>query len=138
MSPQQKIIFRIIDANLNRCREGLRVIEDISRFCFDNAAVSQSLKRIRHQLVGAVKHNKKIVLSREVLKDVGRQYQVLEGKRKSLFDLIIANFRRVEESLRVLEEVAKVVMPVKAKIFKKLRFQTYRIEKKFYAEYDKF
>ena len=30
-------IYRVIDANLNRLKEGLRVVEDIKRYVFDDA-----------------------------------------------------------------------------------------------------
>jgi thiamine-phosphate pyrophosphorylase len=39
---------RLIDANLNRAREGLRVLEDLARFELDDAALSERAKQIRH------------------------------------------------------------------------------------------
>lgn len=45
---------RILDANLNRAREALRVMEDIARFALNDAALSGELKAIRHDLREAV------------------------------------------------------------------------------------
>ena len=125
-----KRIFRIVDANLNRSREGLRVIEDIVRFYLDHAGLARSLKSVRHQLSRAVKQNRRLLVSRKVATDVGREYSSLERSRKDIRGLSVANFRRVEESLRVLEEVAKIAMPAKAAVFKRLRFRVYGLEQK--------
>lgn len=126
-------LYRIIDANLNRSREGLRVIEDIVRFCIDDTGLCRTLKRLRHELADAVKDTKALIASRNSKHDVGRRFNpLLEGGGKKLRSLVIANFRRVEESLRVLEEVYKVMKPSKAKAFKNLRFRTYTLEKKVY------
>lgn len=119
-----------MDVNLNRAREGLRVIEDVVRFCGENKKLTTILKRVRHQLSGTVKDVGLLLASRNTKHDVGRQFAPgLEGTRK---DIIISNFRRVEESLRVLEEVSKILMPRKASIYKKLRFCVYNIEKRVY------
>ena len=32
-------LYRVIDANLNRLKEGLRVVEDVRRYGFDNLAM---------------------------------------------------------------------------------------------------
>lgn len=43
-------VFRIIDANLNRAREALRVMEEFARFGLDDATLSGAAKAIRHAL----------------------------------------------------------------------------------------
>ena len=47
-------ILRMIDANLNRTREGLRVMEDCARFGIDDAKLSERLKIARHALRSAI------------------------------------------------------------------------------------
>ena len=42
--------LRIIDANLNRAAEGLRVLEDIARLGLNDASLSERLKTLRHEL----------------------------------------------------------------------------------------
>ncbi|NUQ47810.1 MAG: thiamine phosphate synthase, partial [Phycisphaerae bacterium] len=43
-------IARILDANLNRAAEALRVMEEHARFGIDDAGLSESLKALRHRL----------------------------------------------------------------------------------------
>src|SRR3954466_6150090 len=40
--------YRILDANFNRAREALRVLEDYARFALDDDALCTELKRVRH------------------------------------------------------------------------------------------
>lgn len=128
-----KKLFRIIDVNLNRSREGLRVIEDIARFYLDNKNLTGILKGIRHQIANTVKDADLFLLNRQSDSDVGRRFEpLLEGNKKDIKELVISNFRRVEESLRVLEDVSKIIMPKKADVYKKLRFRVYTLEKRIY------
>ena len=125
-----KKYLRVIDANLNRAREGLRVIEDTARFVEDNAVAFTSIRAIRHALEKITRGiYPELLRHRDSLADSGRV--IKEGKREGIKPLLSANFRRVEESLRVLEEYGKIVSPSAAPKFKKLRFQTYILEKQF-------
>ncbi len=124
-----KKIDRLIDANLNRLREGLRVLEDISRYIFDNKELSSSFKRLRHSLQEAYLIER--VKQRDILKDVGKATTKSELKRDNLIDLIVANFARVEESSRVLEESFKLINPSLSPLFKELRYKIYNLEKEF-------
>lgn len=125
--------YRIIDANMNRAREGLRVIEDIARFCLNDGSLTKALKKARHEITDTVKDIDLLLSSRESSSDVGSKFNILlEGGKKDIQGLIISNFRRVEESLRVLEDISKVFLPQKTNIFKKLRFRIYTLEKKVY------
>ncbi|MEE9401124.1 MAG: thiamine phosphate synthase, partial [Dehalococcoidia bacterium] len=44
-------MLRILDANLNRIGEGLRLLEDISRFTLNDSDLSEQLKALRHELL---------------------------------------------------------------------------------------
>lgn len=127
----KKELFRVVDANYNRAKEGLRVCEDIARFVFDDKSMTARLKRIRHGLTEAVGPLglREIVTAREILKDVGRATIKSETKRSSVGDLLYANSQRVKESLRVLEEFAKLVNINAARKLKRLRYAVYSIEK---------
>ena len=46
----EQCVARLIDANLDRAREGLRVVEDWCRFGLDRADLVQPLKDWRQQL----------------------------------------------------------------------------------------
>lgn len=131
---QRQAINRIIDANFNRTKEGLRVCEEIVRFVLNNRSLSFSFKHIRHALDGAFCKSpipKGVLLkSRDVRKDVGCSMQHVELQRKSIEDVFFANIQRVKESLRVLEEFTKITKPQSAFVFKKIRYGVYALEKK--------
>ncbi len=46
--------LRIIDANANRAREGLRFLEDHARFEINDADLARTFKTLRHDLTSAV------------------------------------------------------------------------------------
>jgi thiamine-phosphate pyrophosphorylase len=67
-----KNLYRIIDANSDRVREALRVIEDFARFHMDSGELSLELKRLRHGFCAAVAElGDALVSAREVQGDVG-------------------------------------------------------------------
>ncbi len=128
-------IYRIIDANLNRSREGLRVCEDISRFALNSRTLTEELKSVRHGIsdIAKAKSARLAVLSasRDSDKDVLRCSAFeAEMRRASLDDIFAANIERVKESLRVLEELFKLIDDKSSSRFCGLRFRVYSIEKK--------
>jgi thiamine-phosphate pyrophosphorylase len=54
MSHAEHTVLRIIDANVNRAREALRVMEDYARLGLDDASLSAAIKETRHTLAQAV------------------------------------------------------------------------------------
>lgn len=130
----KKNIFSIIDANINRAKEGLRVVEDIARFIYKDKKNSNQLKKTRHKInsiLSTLTHSYSLLLhSRDSIKDVGRKTKSKsEFKRKSFSDIVISNFKRIQESLRVLEEISKILDKKSALKFKDLRYEVYEIEK---------
>ncbi|OQX81501.1 MAG: hypothetical protein B6D56_02170 [Candidatus Omnitrophica bacterium 4484_70.1] len=135
---KEKNLYRIIDANFNRCKEGLRVIEDIFRFLQKNDALRKKVRRIRHKLDKLIKDSrflKKLMEARDSMNDLGRKMDDLELKRKNIEDIVFGNFQRVKESLRVLEELLKILDKEKTEFIKKTRYQIYKIEKDVYLEW---
>ncbi len=132
----EKVFFRILDANANRLKEGLRVIEDIARFIKESKKLTGEIKKARHDVTFYISQlspdYKKQLKSRESKNDIGRKtYSKSEYERKDLQEILISNFKRVQESLRVLEEISKIKNTKVAKSFKNLRFKIYDLEKKF-------
>ena len=136
----QMEVWRVLDACLNRAREGLRVLEDFARFLANDSQISQELKSLRHELVAAEKslyqHSASGTLAGSVLKqrdtlgDVGTtQSTAGEKSRASLGDVVTANSRRVQESLRSLEEFGKLVSADFGSRMKQLRYRSYTVEK---------
>ena len=126
---------RIIDANLNRAGEGLHLLEEIARLAADDAELTRQLKTMRHELLrGDLAFNKELIQSRDSEGDVGADMEVPgEGKAKELPVIVVANARRVQEALRILEELAKTpdtTPRLDSDKFKKARFELYTIEQK--------
>jgi thiamine-phosphate pyrophosphorylase len=131
----KKEIYRIIDANLNRSREGLRVCEEISRFALESKPLTSRLKSVRHSISAIVKEHAgelgKLAESRDSDGDVLRCSKLeSEMKRQGLSDIFAANIERAKESLRVLEEIFKLIDNKSSSKFCNLRFKVYSIEKK--------
>ena len=131
----KKEIFRIIDANLNRSREGLRVCEEITRFALNSPSLTKELKSVRHTISNLAKpyllKSEGAVVSRDSEGDVGRASRSKsEMRRFSTADIFSANIERVKESLRVLEEFFKLIDKKSSHRFTRLRFRVYEIERK--------
>lgn len=124
--------LRIVDANFNRAKEGLRVCEDVCRFLLNDAVATKAWKQARHELTALISRIglKEVMTGRDVDGDAGRGSTKSESRRTNPTDIFYANCQRVKESLRVLEEFAKLQDVKTAEGLKKLRYDIYRIEKK--------
>ena len=126
------MLLRIVDANFNRAKEGLRVCEDICRFTIDNKNLTRNFKSVRHKLTEIISSLKlkTVIVARNIEGDIGKGSTVSEFKREKLFDIFIANSQRVKESVRVLEEFSKLLNKKLAQDLKSLRYKIYAYEKK--------
>ena len=126
---------RIIDANLNRSREGLRVCEEIARFHLSSPQLTKEFKSVRHavSLIAKTHYKERGALSRarDSSNDVGRVSKKPSEMRRSGFSgIFTANAQRAKESLRVLEEFYKLKDKKISTRFSRLRFRVYEIERK--------
>lgn len=144
-------ILRVLDACMNRAREGLRVLEDCARFVLNDAIGTEQLKSLRHELVaierllparptsesandaetsdGLSIPSNSPLLARDTINDVGTILtHSNERSRVSMTDLVTANCRRVQESLRSLEEFGKLVSIAFSEQAKQLRYRVYVTE----------
>ncbi len=131
MKPQA--VARILDANLDRAREGLRVLEEWFRFGLEEGKLSAECKAMRQAL--ARWHSDPLRLARDTPADPGTQIShPQEEQRRDLGHLLQANCSRVQEALRVLEEYGKLaesshwVAPGLAKLAKDMRYRLYVLE----------
>lgn len=125
-------LLRIFDAAANRAREGLRVIEDWVRFALDDAHLTQTLKQLRHDLALALAHVSwdQRLAARETQADVGTDITTSsEYSRENPQDVLTANFLRLQESLRSLEEFGKIIDPAVGAAIEQLRYRTYTIQR---------
>ncbi len=129
-------IARIIDANLNRACEGSRVLEEVARFINNDSNKVQQIKSLRHDIVSAAMEFEfdypQLLAARDIESDVGRDIKgKLEAERDNITKITMANFFRVKEALRAIEEFGRPVNPDAAEKIKKLRYRVYAIEKHF-------
>ena len=122
-----KGLHRVIDANLNRLKEGIRVIEDMARYANNNKSLSSRLKNLRH--LAKIEDIQPLLKSRDAQNDVLRPTIESEMERSSIESIIIANYKRAQESSRVLEELYKVVDPSLSEKFKTILYELYTLEK---------
>lgn len=124
---QEPAICRILDANLDRAREGLRIIEEWCRFGLNSGALANECKQMRQEL--AIWHTQEIRAARDTPQDPGTELtHPREEQRSSIEQLLQANLCRVEEALRVLEEYGKLYKPEMGAVFKQMRYRVYTLE----------
>ncbi|MBC7823209.1 MAG: thiamine phosphate synthase, partial [Candidatus Parcubacteria bacterium] len=123
----QPALYRILDANLDRTREGLRVVEEWCRFGLNDAQLTQQCKHLRQEL--AQWHTPELRAARNTPDDPGTELtHSQEEKRDSIEHVLQVNFCRIQEALRVLEEYGKVYSTEMAATVKQMRYQVYTLE----------
>lgn len=113
----------IIDANIHRVCEWLRVIEEYFRFVVNNQAFTNRLvwlrKKISHHTLSI--SDRARMQARNTELDV-RANEMIQS-RKNTYDLLLANMKRSQEALRVLEEYTG------DDAFRVFRYELYELEK---------
>lgn len=127
-NPLPPELLRVVDANLNRLKEGIRVIEDIARYVHNDKELSTALKNLRH--LCRIEPLEELLASRDSVNDVLRPTMQSEMNRTDLRSIVIANYKRSQESSRVLEEMYKIVDSALSERFKNIRYELYMLEKK--------
>jgi thiamine-phosphate pyrophosphorylase len=136
-NPHERLIaLQIIDVNLNRASEGLRVVEEYCRFVLSDAALTARCKSLRDRLHAAVEPISRIerLLARDTVNDVGTTSGFAEAVGRearvdSLEQIAIKNGERVKEALRVIEEYAKAIYPDLAAKIGSLRYEWYTLQR---------
>jgi len=134
VAKSDKRVERLIDANINRLREGLRTIEDVARYIMNSHVLSRKLKELRHKVKSV--YDPARLSFRDVENDVLKESTESEMDRSTLSDILSANFSRAQESSRVLEECFKLTSPSYSTLFKHIRYDLYSIEKEFFNLFD--
>jgi len=118
-------LFRTVDANLNRFKEGIRVVEDVLRYEY-NSPLAKELKDLRHI---KIPEYEKFVKYRDSVNDILKPSIKSEQTRTSVKDIVISNLKRAQESARVLEESFKIFDIITSEKFKSARYRLYTLEK---------
>lgn len=125
----QRVLYRILDANLDRAREGLRIVEEWCRFGLNDATLTEQLKHLRQTLGGW--HSNTLRQHRDTPGDTGTNLShPNEEQRDTLQAVVQVNCCRVQEALRALEEYGKLYSDEMASCAKQMRYQLYTLESK--------
>jgi len=128
----ERAVYRIIDANFNRAREALRVMEEFCRFALNNSSLTSRSKQLRHELAAEIVKfdSARLIACRDTLGDVGVN-KTVENQlgRESLNDCFTAACKRLPEALRVLAEVTQTMDAAVSRSIENLRYTAYTLEK---------
>lgn len=133
MSEAKAISVRIIDANLNRAREALRVMEEYARFGLDDGGISAAIKEARHDLAATIPAAiaPTLLLHRDIVDDVGREVRTdSEFARSDEVQVVQAATKRLSEALRAIEEYGKTIDPAFAAAVERIRYRGYELEQR--------
>jgi thiamine-phosphate pyrophosphorylase len=122
---------RVVDANLNRARESLRVLDDYCRFVLNDRVLTEHVKGLRHDLAAATARLPARVLlaGRDTPGDVGTSVTSgAEYVRHSPAEVAAINLKRLQEALRSAEEYGKVFGPEFGRAVEQIRYRTYALE----------
>jgi thiamine-phosphate pyrophosphorylase len=131
-SPEMSEAARIVDANLNRGREALRVLDDYARFTLNDRVLTEQFKAIRHRLAEAagLLFAATLLAARDTPNDVGTEITLSsEYTRTSAAQVAAVNLKRLQESLRSAEEFGKVLSADFARAVEAVRYETYTLER---------
>ncbi len=127
--------LRVIDANANRAREALRVIEDYARFVLNSDALCASLKQLRHDFAEILRpFLDDAILHRDTPGDVGTVNKTTaETSREDINHVVTAAGKRLGEALRTIEEFLKTEDAPAASRIERLRYRFYELERRIAA-----
>lgn len=130
-----KEMNRLLDANINRVSEGIRVVEDVARFVYNQKEFSKELREKRHYLRKLfIEKDRDFFNSRDTKRDVGieitKESQL--DKKSNIKNIVVGNFKRIQEGLRSIEEISKISCDYSiSKEVEALRYSFYNLEKEF-------
>ena len=125
-------VLRAFDASANRAKEAIRVVEDYVRFVLDDPYLTEQLKQLRHEMTTAIESVPISVrlAARETQADVGTQISTpTERVRDNTGSLVTANFSRLQEALRSMEEFGKLIDSAMAARLEQARYQAYTLHR---------
>ncbi len=144
--------MRIIDSNLNRAREALRVMEEYARLGLDDAGLTAAIKETRHALATAANEFEgkrvgdangtiaraeargSVVEHRDIVGDVGCDVATAaEYERSDSGHVALAAAKRLSEALRAVEEYGKTIDDAFAKAVEKIRYRGYELERRLHV-----
>ena len=111
------------------------MIEEYVRFALEDPQLTADYKQLRHDLAAtlAAIPERSRLLSRDTPGDVGTRIGVADEYRRSdVREVALASHKRLEQSLRCLEEYVKPLQPDVAPHFEALRYRAYTLARRLY------
>jgi thiamine-phosphate pyrophosphorylase len=130
--PEQLAAARVVDVNLNRGREALRVLDDHCRFVLGDRGLTERVKKLRHDLAGASARLPQglLLAARDTPNDVGTTVGTdREYSRTTPAEVAVVNVKRLQEALRSLEEYGKVLDAGFGQAVEAVRYEAYTLER---------
>jgi thiamine-phosphate pyrophosphorylase len=128
----ERAVYRIIDANFNRAREAIRVVEDYCRFALNSSLLYGRAKELRHRLTGAIRRldTGQLLSCRDTINDVGVD-RVVQNQlsRVDINECLTAGCKRLTEALRSLAEASQTLSRPVSQEIESLRYEAYTLEK---------
>jgi thiamine-phosphate pyrophosphorylase len=131
--------LRIIDVNLNRLDESLKIIEDIARFHLESGNLLSRTRKIRRVFLDLKRSlpMEAIIGARQSHLDLGRKAEFDSRTKKSTTATILSNLTRAREAARTIEETLKTIDTRLSSRMKEIRFQIYDIERDMVIQIEK-
>lgn len=123
---------RVVDANLNRARESLRVLDDYCRFVLADRHLTERAKDMRHRLAAATAKLPPgtLLAARDTPGDAGTTVTTGgEYERVSPAQVAAVNLKRLQEALRSVEEFGKIFGPDFGRAVEQVRYDAYTLER---------
>ncbi len=126
-------VLRMLDANLNRLAEALRVVEDVCRFHWNQPGFGAAFKGLRHGIFSALESSgvarSDLSRQRDIEGDVGRDIDSPAATDLGPEALAFRNLERAKEALRVVQECCRSCVPAAERRLQEIRYRLYAEEK---------
>lgn len=125
--------LRLLDANANRAREGIRTAEDYIRFQIGAERWALRLRDARRRIADALRvlaSDEELLRARGVQTDAGHpgRAEPLHPSEEAPRQVAVRGLKRAQEALRVLEEFTRGPAPESSRTLARLRFDLYEAE----------
>jgi thiamine-phosphate pyrophosphorylase len=137
--PDMTDVYQVLDANLNRAREGIRLAEEYFRFAVGDGPTTRLWKEARQELalMASLLGDRLLLAARDTTSDVGTELHSRgEMVRETTEQVARVNSKRAQEALRAIEEFAKIVDTRVSQAAKSLRYRLYQIERQAFLAHD--
>lgn len=127
--------LRILDANLNRAREGLRTCEEYARLELNDARAAAAVKKARRLLQGCsdLLGPERLLAARDISGDVATVPRADDVQRRDSRDIAQAAIKRAQEALRTVEEFSQLEIPQAAAAAAQARYAAYEAEQQLFV-----